>query len=163
MNSSEPIKIVDIGCGASCVYSLLGCKIFPINVKITALEPSYKNFEIASKNIKRNGIDRVEVLNHKFEEYSEDFDVCVCNPPFYDTNESDKNQNQNRTGRRKKGKFTVSTGHRIECSVEGGEVKYVKSLIAWSVRKNIKLGSTMLGKKSSVDDLIASEANQFIT
>ena len=139
------MKILDIGCGASCVYSVLGSKIFPERTQITALEPSEENFKIATQNINENTINNVTVLNTTFQELEGDYDVCICNPPFYDKT-GDKNGDkpgveidsifQNRTGRRKIGKFAAITGHSKECEVTGGEVDYVKSIIDWSEKKN---------------------------
>ena len=144
------MTIVDIGCGASCVYSLLGSKIFPETTKIIALEPSLKNYEIASKNLSKNNIKKVQILLKTFEDFDEHFDLCLCNPPFYE----EKDEEDNRSGRRKKGKFSSITGHSKECQVDGGEVEYVKNIINWSEDKETLLNSSMLGKKSSIDQIM---------
>ena len=172
--TDKPLKILDIGCGASCVYSVLGSKVFPEKTQITALEPSEENFKIATQNISKNELTNITVLNTPFQELEGEYDVCICNPPFYETGDKtgDKTENtsgdnrkeitgvetdssfQNRSGRRKIGKFAAATGHSKECEVTGGEVDYVKSIIDWSEKKNTILNSSMLGKKSSIERIM---------
>ena len=168
--TDKPLKILDIGCGASCVYSVLGSKVFPEKTRITALEPSERNFKIATQNISKNELTNITVLNTPFQELEGEYDVCICNPPFYETGDKTEDTSgskkgyingvktdpsfQNRSGRRKIGKFAAATGHSKECEVTGGEVDYVKSIIDWSEKKNTKLNSSMLGKKSSIERIM---------
>lgn len=85
------LRLLDIGTGASGVYSLLACKAFGWDAVASDIEPaSLKNVEtIVNKNPSLR--HRIELRlqknpNHIFKgiiRTGEQFDLSVCNPPFH--------------------------------------------------------------------------------
>lgn len=60
------------------------------------------------------------------------YDFCMCNPPFYKDNE-DKHGTHSRTAHRPIPN-TSNTGNQSETITEGGEVEFVKRIIADSMK-----------------------------
>ena len=57
---TKSLRGIDIGCGASCVFSLIACSMNK-NWKMIASEIDDTNFEYASENVKINRLeDRIE-------------------------------------------------------------------------------------------------------
>jgi U6 snRNA m6A methyltransferase len=146
------------GCGASCIYPLLAAK--SKKWKMYAIELNEESCVTAQRNVDRNQLnDHIQIFrqtekNKIFESLFgqtdiETFDFCMCNPPFYDLNE--KNFTRNRSGDRAEPK-NAKTGSKRELAVEGGELKFVESIIQESVEHQDKIlvYTTMLGHKSSV-------------
>ncbi|KAG4065220.1 hypothetical protein HA402_012662 [Bradysia odoriphaga] len=85
-------------------------------------------------------------------------DFCLCNPPFFSTLD-DVNSNipikKNRTGHRPS-PHNGRTGINCELIAEGGECDFVEKIINEScqLRDAIKIYTTMLGHKSSVDKIV---------
>lgn len=115
-----------------------------------ALETNEKNFEYAKKNIEINDLhEKIEIFqqptkNEIFKSYlstktslgttdddndkDEIFDFCLCNPPFFDINYENQNNDVDRSGKRSLPK-NISTGKIDELSCEGGEISFVKKII----------------------------------
>lgn len=167
---------VDIGCGASCIYSLLISKTK--GWKMLGLETNKKNLDTAIDNVKSNNLTDLITCYHqpnKTNIFTEiplcdlnklDIDFCVCNPPFFSSVE--ELNYKNRSGKRKAPK-NAQTGYGTELVITGGEVMFVKKIIDESLvlRSRIKIYSSMLGRKSSVnlilDYLRANNINNFTT
>uniref|UniRef100_A0A915Q2K9 U6 small nuclear RNA (adenine-(43)-N(6))-methyltransferase n=1 Tax=Setaria digitata TaxID=48799 RepID=A0A915Q2K9_9BILA len=92
---SENVLGIDIGTGASCVYPLLGAKLFGWKFLATDADPFA--VEIASRNVETNDMgERIDVVRVPMDCMIKDvvrshpeaeFTFCMCNPPFYEYEE----------------------------------------------------------------------------
>lgn len=143
-----------------------------------ALEANADSCNYARTNVERNNLDcLVEVIDQDdhtkiFSKLSDRLafkthDFCMCNPPFFSTLDdlnSTATSKKNRTGHRPS-PHNGRTGINCELIVEGGECDFVQKIIEEScqLKDAIKIYTTMLGHKSSVDKIIKFLAAQGIT
>ena len=106
---------LDIGAGASAVYSLLGAAHF--KWRMVSTEADSSNFEAATENVQNNKLNSsvkiIKVVKSdiflKAFESNQDFDFSMCNPPFYT--------------KEKKFKDEDIAGIESEVKTNGGEVE----------------------------------------
>lgn len=145
---------IDIGTGASCIYPLLGYRIANWSFLATEIDPV--SVDWAQKNIDANKlgafiqvrhVTSADLLQTALVPEDGDFDFCMCNPPFFEDEE------QAAPSRR-----TACMGSALEMAVDGGEVGFVKRMIADSMnlQKRIVWYTCMLGRKSSLQAVLAS-------
>eukprot|EP00938_MAST-03A_sp_MAST-3A-sp1_P006758 g6758.t1 len=141
---------LDIGVGASCIYPLLGHRIFGWNYVGTEIDR--KSFEWARNNVRRNGFEKhIELRLVKedddlvSERDADKVDFCMCNPPFFE----DKDEVSPHPSR-------ACSGSSNEMITKGGEVKFVIRIIENSLKLGTKLRwyTSMLGRKSSIVTLV---------
>ncbi|TMW54116.1 hypothetical protein DOY81_000792 [Sarcophaga bullata] len=163
--SSVIVKGIDIGCGSSCIYSLLVAK--KNQWQMLALESNEINLKYAQNNINENQLQTLIKLytqtnkNQIFQEYfntlqesaTEVYDFCLCNPPFFD-NQSESNKS--RKSNKRPPPHNCPTGYKEELSCQGGEVKFVEKIIDESLafKQNVRIFTTMLGVKSSLNQIL---------
>lgn len=151
---------IDIGTGASCIYSLLGCAQRPWSFISTDIDE--KSLSYAAKNVKLNHLEsRITVVARK----KTDPLVCVdviadstqvgfvmTNPPFYESEE------ELWTLAKKKSRppYSACTGAPVEMVCEGGEVAFVGRILMESLqlRDRVQWYTSMLGKVSSLEVLV---------
>uniref|UniRef100_A0A1Q3F2P4 U6 small nuclear RNA (adenine-(43)-N(6))-methyltransferase n=1 Tax=Culex tarsalis TaxID=7177 RepID=A0A1Q3F2P4_CULTA len=157
------IRGLDIGCGASCIYPLLGVARNRSRWRMVGLEQAKDSVESARGNVERNGLtEAIQVVEQKGEEETvikgflegspeESFDFCMCNPPFYEQD----HESENRTGHRPE-PSGASTGCVDELRTEGGELRFVEKIIDESVelKERITVYSSMLGHKRNYDQIL---------
>jgi 23S rRNA (adenine1618-N6)-methyltransferase len=89
------VKGLDIGCGASCIYPLLGVSEY--NWRFVGTDIDADSLAWADKNVKNNNFSHVVELRHQknpsfifrnIVHANETFSFSICNPPFHAT-ESD--------------------------------------------------------------------------
>ncbi|XP_073811164.1 U6 small nuclear RNA (adenine-(43)-N(6))-methyltransferase [Musca autumnalis] len=166
----KTIKGIDIGCGSSCIYSLLASK--KNGWSMIALETSDSNLQYAIKNIERNHLKEMvsvfpqkqndQIFQEFFSQLNEDksegdpdpYDFCLCNPPFFDSQKTEKANTRN--PKKRPPPHNCPTGYKDELSCQGGEINFVGRIIDESVKyKNkIRIFTSMLGLKSSLSPLI---------
>ncbi|XP_078335902.1 RNA N(6)-adenosine-methyltransferase mettl16-like [Crassostrea virginica] len=151
-------KGLDIGTGASSVYPLLGCK--KNNWSFLASEVDETNFTLAEKNIQKNNMqEKIKVkkvsgktaLLELLENNSDQFDFCMCNPPFF----ADHMEAQAITSTRSEDRAepsSINTASVGESITEGGETEFIRKIIVESVQLQgrIKIFTSMIGKKTNV-------------
>ncbi|KNC33385.1 hypothetical protein FF38_09904 [Lucilia cuprina] len=162
-----PLKGIDIGCGSSCIYSLLAAK--KNNWQMLALEANATNLQYAAKNIENNKLSYLITLypqkhtNQIFQEYfneenckspQQTYDFCLCNPPFFDS--QNENNHKSRKSNKRPPPHNCPTGYKEELSCQGGEVKFVEQIIEESLlfKHQIRVFTSMLGLKSSLVDVL---------
>ncbi|CAH8846338.1 unnamed protein product [Trichobilharzia szidati] len=164
---SEPIKILDIGVGASCIYPLLGAR--KNSWKFFGTETDMRNYSLAKENVDRNhmsddiklfhiaenssSLDAVFGSNNSGKEAGSTtyLHAVMANPPFFsDASDAVGSKTCRSLGRPPP--KTVSSAARHESQTTGGEVYYCMRLIRDSLRYSTRVGvfTIMLGKKSSV-------------
>lgn len=173
-SAHEPVRGVDVGTGASCIYALLGARVN--NWRFVATESDAASFASAQANVARNGLsDRISVRKVETvrllleplstptpDEFGSDdaakkatppattppttYHFSMCNPPFFDDmSEADTNPQ------------TSCMGSANEMVFPGGEVAFVGHLIADSLelRTRVLWYTTMVGRKASVRKILA--------
>ena len=142
---------LDVGIGASCIYPLLGHRMYGWNFVGTDIDR--KSFDYAMRNVKRNGFEKH--IDLKLVKPDDDLipatavntlDFCMCNPPFFE-NEDEVSPHPSRT---------CFAGANNEMITRGGEKEFVSRMIENSKKHGTKLRwyTSMLGKKSSIKALI---------
>ncbi|ALC41318.1 CG7544 [Drosophila busckii] len=158
---------IDIGCGSSCIYSLLAAK--KNQWQMLALESKLSNIEYARQNIQRNGLqelvevygqpDKQNIFKSYFEASSIDartYEFCLCNPPFFDSNAAHPFDANTRNPARRPAPNNVRTGSAEELTCSGGEVQFVQRIIDESLlyKQRVLIYTSMLGVKANVPKIL---------
>ncbi|CAI5444687.1 unnamed protein product [Caenorhabditis angaria] len=174
---NEKIIGIDIGTGASCVYSLLGAKYF--GWKFVATEGDVMSAEVAHRNVSNNYLNEkiliaevdpnaktilMDMINKLGND--QNFTFCMCNPPFFETKETeerftyepslDGEKYSNRVIFEERSQpHSITFASSAELQVEGGEINFVNRIIDDSIilRDRIKIYTSMLGRKQSIKPL----------
>ncbi|KAH8348908.1 hypothetical protein KR084_012390 [Drosophila pseudotakahashii] len=163
----EPLKLqdirgIDIGCGSSCIYSLLGAK--KNGWHMLALESKLQNIEYARENVKKNQLeslievytqpDKMSIFKSYFQKDQQElqYHFCLCNPPFFDSNLPHPFGGNTRNPERRPAPNNARTGSQEELTCEGGEVQFVQRIIDESLenKMRVRIFTTMLGVKANV-------------
>ncbi|KAI4719585.1 hypothetical protein E4T48_04219 [Aureobasidium sp. EXF-10727] len=158
--SKQNITGLDIGIGASCIYSLLACSSRPSwNMLGTDIDP--QNFSYANGNIERNGLDKKICTKLNTAEDAlispqafdlDKLDFTMCNPPFYSSAEDLAVSSAGKSGP----PSAVCTGAEIEMICPGGDAGFVLRMVEESreLKDAVRWYTSMLGKLSSVHQVI---------
>ncbi|GBP60034.1 U6 small nuclear RNA [Eumeta japonica] len=127
---------LDIGTGVCAIYPLLG--VIKNKWKMIGTETDQRNFDLAQRNVTQNNLQHLitisknptdTLVEYLFTENSDlMFDFCMCNPPFYSNIEE---LCESRSVARPEPK-NCFTGSLQELITEGGELKFIRKLIAES-------------------------------
>ncbi|EDW00843.1 U6 small nuclear RNA (adenine-(43)-N(6))-methyltransferase [Drosophila grimshawi] len=164
----DAVRGIDIGCGSSCIYSLLGAKK---NMwQMLALESKQTNIEYARQNVARNELqslievyaqpDKQSIFSSYFESESAatkaNFHFCLCNPPFFDSNAANPFGGNTRNPQRRPAPNNVRTGSAEELTCAGGEVQFVQRIVDESemYKERVLIFSSMLGVKANVPKIM---------
>ena len=154
LTKQKQVLGLDIGCGASAIYSLLGCRLFGWRFVCSELDPV--SLASAKANADLNGMgdsirfvqapDSSAAIKCCFDGDKYELPMfTMCNPPFFEDVEEAAQGPRN----------TVISAS--EAATSGGEVEFVARIIEDSVlyRDKIALYSSLVGKKSSLKPLRA--------
>nr|XP_019539786.2 U6 small nuclear RNA (adenine-(43)-N(6))-methyltransferase-like [Aedes albopictus] len=157
------VRGLDIGCGASCIYPLLGVVHSKRRWRMVGLELLEDSVLVARANVERNGLQAcIEVVQQKSEDGSvlkqfmegrENFDFCMCNPPFFDDDEG--TTHKDRTDQRKEPPNAV-TGSDKELRIDGGELRFLERIIDESLelKERITVYTSMIGHKKNFEEIL---------
>jgi 23S rRNA A1618 N6-methylase RlmF len=84
----KPIQLIDIGCGNSAIYLLLGNRLFGWTG--IGIDSEQQYLDVAQKIIDVNQLPILLVHGNTFNNLklsSKQFKISVCNPPYYDITE----------------------------------------------------------------------------
>lgn len=149
-------NMLDIGTGATIIYPLLGYRLF--NWQFTGSEIDKESWQHAQEILIQNNISPAQIelrlqydRNHIFKNIvlpTDQFDACICNPPFFESEEQALRWNQKKW----KKEMGTSIGTHSELAYEGGEKKFIQKMIEESIhyQDNIKLFTCLVSKKSSI-------------
>ncbi|BAO54204.1 23S rRNA (adenine(1618)-N(6))-methyltransferase RlmF [Nonlabens marinus] len=151
---------LDIGCGASAIYPILGNAIYDYKMVGSDVDAdsiaSAKDNTLKNPNIEiRLQEDRSNILEGVIQE-GEQFDFTMCNPPFYTSKEEADKANlkkQRKLGTTENGRNFSGMSHELWCN--GGEALFVKRLIKESVKFKDQVGwfTSLISQKQSVSKL----------
>lgn len=151
-------KGLDVGCGASAVYCLLGSAIY--NYTMVGVDVDDESIAFAKKNTStyenieiRHQIDRGQILKGVMRE-GEFFDFTMCNPPFFESEEEaiKANRKKNRNlGVKSSDRNFGGLAHELWCN--GGEALFIKRMIKESVAVKAQVGwfTCLLSRKQHLD------------
>jgi 23S rRNA (adenine1618-N6)-methyltransferase len=156
---------LDIGTGANCIYPIIGHQEYGWSFVGTDIDPLSVKAAKAIVNFNEVFTNAIEIRlqphkSHFFEgiiKKDERFDLTFCNPPFYASAEEavEKNvqKNQNLTGKRHSEAVRNFGGNASELWCEGGELRFIVSMIRESVRfsENCKWFTSLVSKKEHLD------------
>lgn len=142
LEEKENIKLLDIGTGANLIYPILGTRHF--NWKCTASEVDKDSFNNAQNLIaKNNNLNSIDLRHQQFKnsilqniiQPNDQFDVVVCNPPFFKNSFDADQKNKRKTKNLKlETNNTLNFGGRSnELWYKGGEEAFVKKMAEESV------------------------------
>lgn len=149
LKGASPLRGIDIGTGASCIYPLLGAKIGGWSFLATDIDETSIGY--ARRNVTLNNLESsIELRKVNPDQMllgvvqsGEKYGFSMCNPPFF-ANINEARQNPH----------TVCMGTSNELVTPGGEVSFVERMIEESLvlRHAVRWYTSMIGKK---DDLKA--------
>uniref|UniRef100_A0A034WAK2 U6 snRNA m(6)A methyltransferase n=1 Tax=Bactrocera dorsalis TaxID=27457 RepID=A0A034WAK2_BACDO len=168
------IRGIDIGCGSSCIYSLLAARKNAWHMH--ALESNDGNLTYAQRNVEANKLAQLvdifkqtdkQIIFKDFFNAKPDvnFHFCLCNPPFYDSSLPNPFNAKTRNEDKRTPPHNCHTGHNEELACEGGEVQFVQRIIEDSelYPQSVCIYTTMLGHKSSVARVMEILSKKLIT
>lgn len=148
---------LDIGCGASAIYPILGSSIY--NWKMVGCDVDDTSVAFAKKNTLKNDdieirhqIDKGNILKGVILE-GENYDFTMCNPPFYASEEEAVRANstkQRKLGTREEIRNFGGHAHELWCN--GGEALFIKRMIKESVafKKQVGWFTCLLSRKQNL-------------
>ena len=158
----SPIKILDIGTGATLIYPLLGCRLFNWQFKASDINPeALQNAQnIIAQNHLQNCIhlmrqnNRTQLLKGIILP-DEKFSASICNPPFFDS-PTQALKTRHRKQKNLKIKDTGFKGLAKELWTPGGELQFVKKYIneSQNYKHQIKLFSSLISSQKNLAQLI---------
>ncbi|VDO87911.1 unnamed protein product [Schistosoma mattheei] len=145
---SEPVSILDIGVGASCIYPLLGSK--KNSWQFFGTESDTRNFRLAKENVEKNDLNKsikckLDINTSSLDVVFGDkqntayLDAVMANPPFFCDTSDAVGSTTCRSLKRPPPK-TISSAARHESQTVGGEVYFCMRLIRDSIRYSTRVG-----------------------
>lgn len=158
--------ILDIGTGATCIYPLLGNKVYNWNFVGTEIDQS--SIEIAQTILDKNNLsaniklrfqeDKNNILN-KIIKPNDKFTASICNPPFFKSLEEAQNANK----RKQENLDLESTqrnfsGNNNELWYKGGEKAFLHNYLYQSslFKDNCEWFTSLVSKKENVKSMSVS-------
>lgn len=167
--TGEKVSILDIGTGTSCIYPILGQRIYKWNFVGTDIDESAITH--AQSIIKSNGglKKQIELRIQRNKEFifesaisvNDKFHAVICNPPFYKSREDNWQKSTRKFSNlnKKQVKPTVQNfgGHPNELWCEGGEKQFVRTMIYESMKFKDQLGwvTALISDKQNLKPLVA--------
>lgn len=163
------IKILDIGCGANCIYPIIGQREY--GWSFVGSEIDDKSIESANEIVLKNeGLK--ECIEIRKQENSRDifsgiidrgekFQMSICNPPFHsskDEAEKGTNRKLNNLSRKRVGETKLNFGGKSnELIYEGGEKKFIENMIHQSLkyRNSVDWFTSLVSKETYLRSLNA--------
>ena len=140
LGAAEKVKGLDVGCGANCIYSLLGASP-EFSFNMVGSDVSREALDIARRNADasafKSSIDLRFQPNPKriFDNVvapDESFSFVMTNPPFFASAKAAQAASTRKTRNLKLAPTRNFGGHSRELWVDGGELSFVAAMIAES-------------------------------
>lgn len=168
-NPARAATGLDIGVGASCVYSLLACaaasgwRMYGSDIDSHSLRHAQRNVDANDLGSRiRLRLTTPEDLLVPLDKLSvERLDFVMCNPPFYSSDEDMARA----YGGKAMPPSAVCTGSTNEMICDGGDVGFVERILNESLqlRDRVQWYSSMLGRLASAQQLVAKLREHGIT
>lgn len=146
MLHSQRITVLDIGTGPSCIYPILGSRLFP-SWKFIATDIDDEAIRSARQNCTNNKLSNITVLKtssnkelFSAESRSEKPLLTVCNPPFFSHLDSQHDP----------------AGTHSQLLTDGGEYAFVRKMAEESVvQESVLWFTSLIGCKEDVADIVS--------
>ncbi|KAF5282425.1 hypothetical protein FQA39_LY17540 [Lamprigera yunnana] len=154
----DNVKGIDVGTGACCIYSLMCAKK---GWNMLATDVDDESLHWAKLNVDRNflnGSIKLTKVSHDalLKEAIEDdeYDFCMCNPPFFASSQELSPQHKARKIDRPRPRNAFCASNN-EVIAEGGEVAFIQKMIEESkdLGQRIRIYTTMVGHKANLPQL----------
>lgn len=160
---------LDIGVGASCIYSLLACASSP-GWRMLGSDVDQHSLDYARRNVEANDLqNRIKLALTATDSPLlpldkmgvKELDFCMCNPPFY----SSSSDMAAAYGSKAMPPSAVCTGSENEMICPGGDVGFVTRILEESLvlRSRVQWYTSMLGRLASVHQIISKLKEHNIT
>jgi 23S rRNA (adenine1618-N6)-methyltransferase len=159
------VRVLDIGVGANCIYPLIGHSEYGwtfVGSEIDHLAvKSAKNITEANQLTKAISIRKQNSISSIFADIihpGEKFHLSICNPPFHssmrEASESTERKWKNLGKNKQMGSDLNFGGKNAELWCEGGEEKFLKSMIIESFKfaKSVVWFTTLVSKKETLSN-----------
>ncbi len=166
----QPIVVLDIGTGASCIYPLIGAREYGWHFVGTEVDPVALQWakELVTANPAVADLIQCRLQRSPRAYFSgvthagETFDLSMCNPPFHASAEAAAEGNRRK--RRNLGQRGSKTpvlnfgGQAGELWCEGGELTFVRRMIAESAERPrlCRWFTTLVSKRTHLPPLLQS-------
>ncbi|WWD09200.1 hypothetical protein V865_007322 [Kwoniella europaea PYCC6329] len=160
--SSTPLRVLDIGTGATAIYPILLHRLRP-NARITATEIDQVSHEHSLSVLSQNliSISSINVLRAPFsgpilfpilDDEVQEWDLTICNPPFFGSEEEIREGQEGK----ELGAHAAPTAANNELITPGGEVAFVGKMIEESLKigERCRWYTTLIGKYASLSALV---------
>jgi 23S rRNA (adenine1618-N6)-methyltransferase len=165
-NTKNPIKCLDIGTGANCIYPIIGNREYgwqfvATDIDKTAVE-SAQNILDRNEKLSLNSLITLKLQKNKsafFEgiiQPTDYFDCTLCNPPFHKSAQEAAQGTKRKVRNLKKTQIKNVTlnfgGQANELWCEGGERQFLKNMITESVHFSNNVGwfTSLVSKQENV-------------
>ncbi|CAK1551139.1 unnamed protein product [Leptosia nina] len=150
---------IDIGTGACAIYPLLAAR--KNEWHMIGTETDDESLKKAKENVENNKLQNLIslsknttkfTLKYLFTEEKQQYDFCMCNPPFY-VNIQEVWESRSPARPPPKNGFT---GSPQELITEGGELQFCRQMIEESkkLKDNILIFTTMVGHKYNLKEIV---------
>ncbi|MCL5244579.1 23S rRNA (adenine(1618)-N(6))-methyltransferase RlmF [Cellulophaga sp. 20_2_10] len=165
-NIQQPIKGLDIGVGANCIYPILGSQIY--NWQMVGSDINETAVASAKHNVVTNSnlVDKIDIRHQKNNAHifsgiikpNEKFHFTMCNPPFHASEEEATKgtlRKLKNLGKRKNELELNFGGMANELWCNGGEALFLKRLIKESVlfKNEVTFFTSLVSKSENLPKL----------
>jgi 23S rRNA (adenine1618-N6)-methyltransferase len=160
--TGKQITLLDIGTGASLIYPILANKIYGwkavgTDINKQSLKQAQNLVQFNKLPIKLRHQKQPDSIFNNVIKPNDYFAITCCNPPFHRSLEEAKRENQRKWQNLKKEKQTGFnfSGLEEELWCEGGELAFIRKMIAESVEYKTQVGwfTTLVSKKDNLMSL----------
>lgn len=158
------IRLLDIGTGANLIYPILGTCHF--NWHCTGSEVNLESLKNAQEIINKNDkLRKTELRHQKFKDKilehimqaDDDFDVVVCNPPFFKSSFDAQQKNKRKVYNLQLKEIDTQNfgGHSNELWFKGGEEAFVKRMALESTqfKNQVHWFTSLISKKENLRNI----------
>ncbi|MDX3773922.1 23S rRNA (adenine(1618)-N(6))-methyltransferase RlmF [Chromatiaceae bacterium AAb-1] len=162
----KAIRVLDIGCGANCIYPILATRTFGWQVVGTDIDGTALNVAqtLVNANTSLQGTISLRRQPKPAQIFSgiiqpgEKFALTLCNPPFYRSAQEAADVNQQKwtkLGKTPGGRNFAGSGNELWC--DGGELSFIGRMIVESRHFAAQIGwfTTLVSQRASHKPLIA--------
>ncbi|WNO60461.1 23S rRNA (adenine(1618)-N(6))-methyltransferase RlmF [Rheinheimera sp. MMS21-TC3] len=164
--TKSSIKMLDIGCGANCIYPILASRSF--GWQVIGSDIDAKALQVAQTiiNANKNLQQKITLRQQKQSQHifqgiiqpNEYFSLTVCNPPFYGSAKEAtavNKQKWQKLGKPNQGRNFKGSASELWC--EGGELNFISNMIAESYLFSKQVGwfTTLVSQRQHHKPLLA--------
>jgi 23S rRNA (adenine1618-N6)-methyltransferase len=172
IDTTDDVKILDIGTGATCIYPLLG--VLEYDWSFVATDIDLDSLDTAQDIIDDNLLDEKISLRQQFDEQNilkgiieegDKFAAVMCNPPFYKSAEEAQGANKRKNRNLRNNAVRNFSGNNNELWYVGGEKAFLHNYLYQSslFKERSKWFTSLVSKKENVESLQNSSTKLGVT